>query len=72
MCLGAIYWARPRAVYYAATREQAAAAGFDDAHIYEELARGPDDRQRQLTRIALPDADTPFEIWRSLAGRVEY
>jgi guanine deaminase len=72
MCLGAIYWARPRAVYYAASREQAAAAGFDDAHIYEELARGPDDRQRQLTRIALPGADEPFELWRSLSGKIEY
>ena len=65
MCLGAIYWARPRAVYYAATREQAAAAGFDDAHIYEELARGPDDRQRQLTRIA---AARRGRAVRALAG----
>ena len=72
MCLGAIYWARPRAVYYAATREQAAAAGFDDAHIYEELSRGPDDRALPLTRIALPDSDEPFGIWRALAGKVPY
>jgi len=33
MCLGALYWARPRAVYFAATRKEAAAAGFDDAAI---------------------------------------
>ena len=37
MCLGAIYWARPDRVYYAGTREDAAAAGFDDALIYAEL-----------------------------------
>src|SRR3954447_16239107 len=39
MCLGAIYWARPRAVFYAATRHDAAAAGFDDAYVYEQIAR---------------------------------
>ena len=34
MCLGAIYWARPERVYFAATQEDAAAAGFDDRFIY--------------------------------------
>jgi guanine deaminase len=72
MCLGAIYWARPRAVYYAATREQAAAAGFDDAHIYEELERKAGDRQLAITRIALPEAGEPFGIWRALAEKIRY
>ena len=31
MCLGAIYWARPAHVYYAATHDDAADAGFDDS-----------------------------------------
>ena len=48
MCLGALYWARPRAVYFAATRAEAAAAGFDDAFIYEELARPPAERRLPL------------------------
>src|SRR5580700_6907154 len=38
MCLGAIYWARLSSVYFAATAADAAAAGFDDAFIYEQLA----------------------------------
>src|SRR5579872_3632306 len=38
MCLGAIYWARPGKVYFACTAADAAAAGFDDAFIYEQLA----------------------------------
>jgi guanine deaminase len=37
MCLGAIYWARPARVFYASTAADAAAAGFDDAFIYDEL-----------------------------------
>ena len=37
MCLGAIYWARPKKFYYAATREDAAKAGFDDSEIYREI-----------------------------------
>ena len=37
MCLGAIFWARPKAVYYACTKEDAAAIGFDDKFIYEQL-----------------------------------
>ena len=41
MCLGAIYWARLARLYYAATQHDAARAGFDDAHIYREMALAP-------------------------------
>jgi guanine deaminase len=34
MCLGAIYWARPKAVYFGANKHDAADAGFDDDFIY--------------------------------------
>ena len=44
MCLGAVYWARPASVHFAATRAEAAAAGFDDAFIYDEIARPPEAR----------------------------
>lgn len=37
MCLGAIYWARPDIVFFAAGREDAARAGFDDDFIYREI-----------------------------------
>src|SRR5258707_2258039 len=37
MCFGAIYWARPARIFFAATAADAAAAGFDDAFIYDEL-----------------------------------
>ncbi|MBK6966444.1 MAG: nucleoside deaminase [Bacteroidales bacterium] len=44
MCLGAIYWARPDRIFYAAAREDAAKAGFDDEFIYRELGMTPDSR----------------------------
>ncbi len=72
MCLGALYWARPRAVYYTATRAEAAAVGFDDALIYEELARPVDARKLPFVRIPLAGAEAPFELWQSLAGRIKY
>ncbi|MDP9346618.1 MAG: nucleoside deaminase [Actinomycetota bacterium] len=72
MCLGAIYWARPRAVYFAATRADAAAAGFDDEFIYEELGRPVHARTLMLRRLGHPQAGEPFEAWTAKPGRVDY
>jgi tRNA(Arg) A34 adenosine deaminase TadA len=44
MCLAAIYWARLDRIYYAATCEDATAAGFDDSPFYRELASPPASR----------------------------
>jgi len=72
MCLGAAYWARLDRVYYAASREDAAAAGFDDDHIYEELTKPPEDRRIPMTQQLGAEAQRPFEAWRDYEGRVEY
>lgn len=72
MCLGAAYWARVDAVYYAATRREAALAGFDDVRIYEELALAEDARSLPIRRIAVALAQGPFDVWRSNAGRTPY
>ena len=72
MCLGAIYWARLERVVYAATRAEAAAAGFDDEHIYEEIDRAPADRRIPMPPRLGEDADRPFEAWRQYEDRVEY
>ena len=45
MCLGALYWARPDRVIYAASRFEAAEAGFDDAFIYAEIGLPDGDRR---------------------------
>jgi guanine deaminase len=72
MCLGAIYWARPRAVYYAATRADAAAAGFDDEFIYEELELPAEARSLPLRHLGHPQAREPFAAWTAKPGRVDY
>jgi guanine deaminase len=72
MCLGAIYWARPRAVFFSATRDDAAAAGFDDAFVYDELALPPGARTLPMQRVQLAEAAAPFAAWAARSDRVEY
>jgi len=72
MCLAAAYWARVSMVYYATTSADAAAAGFDDRFLYQEL-RLPKP-QRSLPCVALPveGARAVLEEWAALPGRTEY
>jgi guanine deaminase len=72
MCLGALYWARPRAVYYAASREDAATAGFDDSDIYDEMGKEPGARRLNIQRLRLDGALRPFDAWRALPVRTRY
>jgi guanine deaminase len=72
MCLGALYWARPRAIYFAATRQDAAAAGFDDAAIYEDLAKPLGARTLPIQQIAFEGTSRPFDVWRGLPGKIRY
>ena len=72
MCFGAIYWARPDRVFYAATAAGAAAAGFDDALIYEELRRSPGARRLPVTQLLDPEALRPFQTWLSSSSKKPY
>ncbi|MCI3926858.1 nucleoside deaminase [Paenibacillus sp. TRM 82003] len=72
MCIGAIYWARPKAVYYASTKEEAAAIRFDDQFIYEELAQPIEGRQLPMTRLTPEGYHAPFDAWKSDVGKVDY
>ncbi len=65
MCLGAIFWARPKAVYFAATREQAAAAGFDDEFIYEQIKLTGAERRIPFLHHPVTSANHPFEHWHA-------
>jgi tRNA(Arg) A34 adenosine deaminase TadA len=72
MCLGAIYWARPDRVVYAGTREDAAAAGFDDRLIYTELALPPDHRRIPMLNLLRDEALALFEAWRVKPDKTAY
>lgn len=72
MCIGAIYWARPKAVYYACTKEEAAEAGFDDQFIYEQLALPAEARRIPLRKLAVNGRQAPFQTWIRSSGKVEY
>jgi guanine deaminase len=70
MCLGAIYWAGIARVVYAADRNAAARAGFDDAALYEEFGRAPEDRRLQYDRRTHPEAERIMRAWKEGGGRV--
>jgi guanine deaminase len=72
MCLGAIYWARLDAVYYGNTREDAAAIGFDDDHIYREFARPIDGRAIPFVKLDLPEAAAAFRAWAGKPDKIRY
>ena len=72
MCLGAVYWAKLGAVYYAASREDAAAAGFGDAWIYEELSKPPEARGVRFVRAEAGEAVAVMRRWQADSGRRLY
>lgn len=72
MCLGAIYWARPKALYYAADRIRAAASNFDDAVIYKEVPLPPGKRTLPTICIKVPGRNEPFDEWDAKLDKTEY
>ena len=72
MCLGAIYWARPAKIFYAATREDAANIGFDDQFIYEEIEKNLENRQMKLVNLMREEGLTVFENWSDKSDKKKY
>ena len=72
MCLGAIYWARPEKVYYANSKEDAAAIEFDDQFIYEELDRPLSQRKLPMVRLLADEAIAAFRDWQNKSDKIEY
>ena len=68
MCLAAAYWARLDGIWYAAGREDAGAAGFDDAFLYEDLCRPPAERRVPMRRLPTAGALTLFQEWKDRGG----
>lgn len=72
LCLSASLWARLDRVVYAADRDDAARAGFDDRHFYDLFSRHPDGWPLQLDQRRTPGCRAPFEAWRAHADRIDY
>ncbi len=72
MCLGAIYWARPVAIFVAGTQADAAAAGFDDEYFYRELEKPNDERQLPMVSLLREEAQKVFQAWTNKPDKTEY
>ena len=72
MCLGAIFWARPDRVFFAATNNDAAAAGFDDAFIARQIALPHSERAIPMIHVVDPEAPRPFEEWVNRPHKTAY
>jgi guanine deaminase len=72
MCLGAIYWARPKRVIYANTRYDAAAIEFDDEYIYKEINTASVQRQIPFIHEPHPLALQVFDDWKKKENKKKY
>jgi len=72
MCLGAIYWARPARVYYACLASDAAAAGFDDAFIYQEINRPLAARRVPMEQLLREESLAIFSLWMNHENKTPY
>ena len=72
MCMGAIYWARPKIVYYANNRADAANIGFDDSMIYDELNCEMHQRRLPIVSLSREAALKVFEEWQEKLDKQAY
>ncbi len=72
MCLGAIYWAGIKKVFYACDRNDAEKAGFSDSFIYEEISLDPENRKISFIRIDDAGGREVFRSWDELTDKIPY
>lgn len=72
MCLASAFWARLDRIVYANTRADAAAIGFDDAFIYDEIPKEPAARALPAVHLPLEEAAAVFRAWTEKVDKVEY
>ncbi len=72
MCLGAIYWAHLDRIYYGNNKADAAAIGFDDSFIYDELALPRENRKKAMEELLPEEAIAAFRLWRDTEDKTEY
>lgn len=72
MCLGAIYWAHLQRLVFAANKNQAAQAGFDDDFIYKEMALDYSERKLCTIQCCSEESDKPFKTWMQNENKISY
>ena len=72
MCLGAIYWARIKRIFYGNTKKDAAAIDFADDFIYKELELHVEKRSVPLISLLRDEAIKTFRAWKEKVDKVEY
>ncbi|MCL2523816.1 MAG: nucleoside deaminase [Betaproteobacteria bacterium] len=72
MCLSAAYWARITRIVFANSRADAAAIGFPDDTLYDELARAGGERSIVMEHRPLPGALEPMRVWAKNPCRTPY
>jgi tRNA(Arg) A34 adenosine deaminase TadA len=72
MCLGAIYWAGIKKVVYSSDRDEAAAAGFNDRFIYDELLLAPTQRKISFLRLDEVESKKVFTKWIKSENKIPY
>jgi tRNA(Arg) A34 adenosine deaminase TadA len=72
MCLASAYWARISRIVYGNTRDEAAAIGFDDAFIYDEMPKDPAERALRMEHMPTEDARAAFAAWMAKADKIAY
>lgn len=72
MCLGAIYWARPSRIFYASSAAEAAAAGFDDQFIYDEMKLPAKQRRIPMTQMLREESLPIFAAWAKQPDKRAY
>ena len=72
MCLAAIYWARIGKIYYANTRKDAAAIGFDDDFLYREISLPEAQRALPVQRLLADEAKNVFDDWMEKTDKTPY
>ena len=72
MCLSAIYWARIPQVYYGNTRADAAAIGFDDDFIYQQVPLAPEARTVKMELLLRDEAQIAFQEWANKTDKIRY
>jgi guanine deaminase len=72
MCLGAIYWTRLKAVYFANTKKDAAEINFDDNSIYQEMELPINERKLPTIQLLRDEAQSAFIQWQKNDNKIDY